>query len=260
MGVYSAKENSNALWCAICEALVFELTNKARRPKAIWNACYAAGSVLGNKTMPCIRTDEAKHRTLELFRCLLLVLQNSSNFKVRINACAALMAPCTRKHYGGIFGSLWFSLLKNLKLITQQKDNQSYTYKLPKTKQYQEKLADKLTAAVFHMAKLCSPKDLKSKQVRAILTGECTYLGQIIQFAQHSLFVKRKVEYYDEECVSQAYANISQLLEQCTPMYLGEDERMEFEKIVASNGNGFLDSQQQITTKISEGTWLTTSV
>merc|ERR1719195_350440 len=131
--------------------------------------------------MPSIRTTDAKAKTIELYCALLHILQHSTNFKVRINSCAALMAAPTRKHYGGIFSSLWISLIRALKIYSKSLNDSSQ-------RQLQKKLCDKIMHAIFHMTTLCTVRDLESKRVQLIFKTEFLFLGKQIHDARHALF------------------------------------------------------------------------
>ncbi|KAG0348556.1 HEAT repeat-containing protein 6 [Podila humilis] len=76
--------------------------------KSRWNACYAVQNVLLNPDFPIGSTfgtsyacdaDEVSW-TDQVYSTLLQAIQQSRNFKVRINACAALTVPKTRANYG----------------------------------------------------------------------------------------------------------------------------------------------------------------
>jgi len=223
-------DDANVLWCSICELLTHEISSSDNKPKSMWNACYAAGNVLGNPCMPCIRTIDAKAKTIELYSALLHILQNSPNFKVRINACAALMAAPTRKHYGGIFGSLWISLIRSLRLYSESIQQSSQ-------RQLQEKLCDKIKAAIFHMTILCTAKDLQSKRVKGIIQTEFRFIAIQIHDARHSFFVGRQIDLYSEKEVEDACERLSEILQELSPMFITEEEIIEFEKIVDIDDN-----------------------
>ncbi|KAF8969068.1 HEAT repeat-containing protein 6 [Entomortierella lignicola] len=76
--------------------------------KGRWNACYAMQSVLLNPQFPIGSTAGTSYAlesdmvswTRDVYNALLQAIQKSKNFKVRINACAALTVPKTRAKYG----------------------------------------------------------------------------------------------------------------------------------------------------------------
>jgi len=196
--------SSERVWVAICDVLGREMSIDQNRPhKAKWNACYATGNVLSNAHMPRIKTPEAKRYTLELYRTLLQVLAESTNFKVRINAVQALTAPPTRKHYGAIFGSLWVTLLNCIKNLQEKNSVKKYV-----EIKYQIVLTKKLSLAVFHMIDLCTPRDLKNVQVAKLLGQHVRVLARMLierhRDARHHA-LKQKHEKYMElwakECI-----------------------------------------------------------
>ncbi|KAF9175295.1 HEAT repeat-containing protein 6 [Mortierella sp. AD010] len=76
--------------------------------KGRWNACYAMQNVLLNPHFPIGSTAGTSYAldsnmvswTRDVYGALLQAIQQSKNFKVRINACAALAVPKTRAKYG----------------------------------------------------------------------------------------------------------------------------------------------------------------
>ncbi|KAF9946602.1 HEAT repeat-containing protein 6 [Mortierella alpina] len=76
--------------------------------KGRWNACYAMQNVLSNPDFPIGSTygtsyamdSDSVSWTNDVYGALLQAIQQSKNFKVRINACAALTVPKTRAKYG----------------------------------------------------------------------------------------------------------------------------------------------------------------
>ncbi|KAF9347375.1 HEAT repeat-containing protein 6 [Mortierella sp. AD094] len=76
--------------------------------KGRWNACYAMQNVLLNPYFPIGSTAGTSYAldsdmvswTRDVYGALLQAIQQSKNFKVRINACAALAVPKTRAKYG----------------------------------------------------------------------------------------------------------------------------------------------------------------
>ncbi|KAI8596818.1 armadillo-type protein [Dissophora ornata] len=76
--------------------------------KGRWNACYAMQNVLLNSHFPIGSTAGTSYAldsdmvswTRDVYGALLQAIQHSKNFKVRINACAALLVPETRAKYG----------------------------------------------------------------------------------------------------------------------------------------------------------------
>ncbi|KAG0299566.1 HEAT repeat-containing protein 6 [Dissophora globulifera] len=76
--------------------------------KGRWNACYAMQNVLLNPDFPIGSTAGTSYAldsdmvswTRDVYDALLQAIRQSRNFKVRINACAALTMPKTRAKYG----------------------------------------------------------------------------------------------------------------------------------------------------------------
>ena len=72
---------------------------------------------------------------------------------------SCLMSAPSKSHYGGIFGSLWFSLIQILRENYEEN-------KVCKNPQLRQKLRDKIAAAIFHITSLCRERDLRNQQVK----------------------------------------------------------------------------------------------
>nr|XP_043638828.1 HEAT repeat-containing protein 6 isoform X2 [Erigeron canadensis] len=70
--------------------------------KVRWNVCHALSNLFLNETLKLQDTDWAP----SVFSILLLLLRDSSNFKIRIQAAAALAAPSTTLDYGKSFSDV----------------------------------------------------------------------------------------------------------------------------------------------------------
>ncbi|KAF9393437.1 HEAT repeat-containing protein 6 [Podila verticillata] len=128
--------------------------------KGRWNACYAIQNVLLNDDFPIGSTygtsyacdsDEVSW-TDQVYSALLQAIQQSRNFKVRINACAALTVPKTRAKYGNQsrFQNMTEVLLKAVDNLDKN-DQGEHDYG---EFQYRDQLELKLLRCLDHLLQL----------------------------------------------------------------------------------------------------------
>ncbi|KAI9234470.1 MAG: armadillo-type protein [Podila humilis] len=128
--------------------------------KGRWNACYAIQNVLLNDDFPIGSTygtsyacdsDEVSW-TDQVYSALLQAIQQSRNFKVRINACAALTVPKTRAKYGNQsrFQNMTEVLLKAVDNLDKN-DRGEHDYG---EFQYRDQLELKLLRCLDHLLQL----------------------------------------------------------------------------------------------------------
>ncbi|KAF9321083.1 HEAT repeat-containing protein 6 [Podila horticola] len=129
--------------------------------KGRWNACYAIQNVLLNSDFPIGSTygtsyacdsDEVSW-TDQVYSALLQAIQQSRNFKVRINACAALTVPKTRAKYGNQsrFRNMIEVLLKAIDNLDNKNDQGEHDYG---EFQYRDQLEMKLLRCLDHLMQL----------------------------------------------------------------------------------------------------------
>jgi len=125
-----------------------------------WNACYAVQNVLLNNDFPIGSTygtsyacdsDEVSW-TDQVYSALLQAIQQSRNFKVRINACAALTVPKMRAKYGNQsrFRNMIEVLLKAVDSLDKN-DQGEHDYG---EFQYRDQLELKLLRCLDHLLQL----------------------------------------------------------------------------------------------------------
>ncbi|KAG0078881.1 HEAT repeat-containing protein 6 [Podila epicladia] len=129
--------------------------------KGRWNACHAIQNVLLNNDFPIGSTygtsyacdsDEVSW-TDHVYSALLQAIQQSRNFKVRINACAALTVPKTRLKYGNQsrFRNMIEVLLKAVDNLDNKNDQGEHDYG---EFQYRDQLELKLLRCLDHLMQL----------------------------------------------------------------------------------------------------------
>ncbi|KAG0035670.1 HEAT repeat-containing protein 6 [Podila clonocystis] len=165
--------------------------------KGRWNACYAIQNVLLNNDFPIGSTygtsyacdsDEVSW-TDQVYSALLQAIQQSRNFKVRINACAALTVPKTRAKYGNQsrFRNMIDVLLKAVNNLDNKNDQSEHDYG---EFQYQDQLELKLLRCLDHLLQLAmSPPSLASTSA----SGTASPLGIEIDPAMKQRIVASRV-------------------------------------------------------------------
>lgn len=117
--------------------------------KVQWNVCHALSNLFLNETLRLQDMDWAP----SVFSILLLLLRDSSNFKIRIQAAAALSVPASILDYGRSFSDVVQGLehiLENLGL-DQISTPSSFKYRVALEKQ--------LTSTMLHVLSLASSSD-----------------------------------------------------------------------------------------------------
>ncbi|GMH13272.1 hypothetical protein Nepgr_015113 [Nepenthes gracilis] len=114
--------------------------------KVQWNVCHALSNLFLNETLGMQHMDWAP----SVYSILLLLLRDSSNYKIRIQAAAALAVPSTVLDYGRSFSDVVQGvehILENLG-SEQNLTPTSFKYKIALEKQ--------LTSTLLHLLGLCS--------------------------------------------------------------------------------------------------------
>lgn len=122
--------------------------------KVQWNVCHALGNLFLNKSITLSETAWAT----SIFSILLLLLRDSKNFKIRIQAALALAVPETRRDYGESFYDVIQALVLALDSL------ESYQVLAPSTFKYMHALNEQLTNTCLHVLGLAAPQDYKSLQ------------------------------------------------------------------------------------------------
>ncbi|KAG0343185.1 HEAT repeat-containing protein 6 [Podila horticola] len=146
--------------------------------KGRWNACYAIQNVLLNSDFPIGSTygtsyacdsDEVSW-TDQVYSALLQAIQQSRNFKVRINACAALTVPKTRAKYGNQsrFRNMIEVLLKAVDNLDNKNDQGEHDYG---EFQYRDQLEMKLLRCLDHLLQLAMSPPPAASSTSAPGTG-----------------------------------------------------------------------------------------
>uniref|UniRef100_A0AAY4BWJ6 HEAT repeat-containing protein 6 n=1 Tax=Denticeps clupeoides TaxID=299321 RepID=A0AAY4BWJ6_9TELE len=135
------EEAMHALTSTVCS----DVTMKVR-----WNACYGLGNAFRN---PSLNLGSASW-SADAFSALTGAVASCRNFKVRINAAAALSVPPLRQNYGDAaqFARVWQALVEALEGSVDSADFLEY--------RYSSSLRTQLCQALLHLLSLCQPEDL----------------------------------------------------------------------------------------------------
>ncbi len=131
-------------------AALSRLLTSSSSVKVKWNVCHAFGMIL--KNLKIYEGDMSKKWQPTVYGQLNRVIENSPNFKVRTNACIALMTPKERSHYDDYFAENWNSLLVALEQSNNLADFNEYKHR--------DVLQDQLCLAINHFLGLARVGDM----------------------------------------------------------------------------------------------------
>jgi len=113
--------------------------------KVQWNVCHALSHLFLNVTVKLADMDWAP----SVFSILLLLLRGSPNYKIRIQAAAALAVPVTILDYGGSFSDV-------IQGVELARENLSSDQIIPSSFRYRTALEKQLTSTMLHLLSLAS--------------------------------------------------------------------------------------------------------
>lgn len=134
--------------------------------KVQWNVCHALRNLFLNDS---IRLQYMTWAPL-VYSILLLLLRDSSNFKIRIHATSALAVPSTREDYGDSFADIVQALGHTLEVLDSDQDIAPSSFKYRKT------LAEQLTSTTVHIFGLAFPEDYEN--FNGFLTKRASFLEE----------------------------------------------------------------------------------
>lgn len=145
--------------------------------KVQWNVCHALSNLFLNETLRLQDMDWAP----SVFSVLLLLLRDSSNFKIRIQAAAALAVPASAFDYGNSFSDV----VQGLEHVLENLGSDQIS--APSNFKYRVALEKQVTATMLHVLGLASSTDhqpLKDFLVKKApfleewFKGLCSSLGE----------------------------------------------------------------------------------
>lgn len=168
--------DSHPLWCKICTVLRDSLgPNKS--VKARWNACYAIGNLFRNPNVPSIlKTAEGAKSVSEVLHALgqTMADHSSANFKVRINAAAALAAAPSRLHYGASFSYVLGIVADSLRRFQHEQVDNFKEFK------YRDTLRSQLLMSLLHLLRLWRRQALpRDPALREIMVSKISFFAEV---------------------------------------------------------------------------------
>ncbi|CAL5376044.1 unnamed protein product [Camellia sinensis] len=133
--------------------------------KVQWNVCHALSNLFLNETLKLGNMDWAP----SVFSILLLLLRDSPNYKIRIQAAAALAVPATILDYGGSFSDV-------IQGVEHTVENLSSDQITPSSFKYRIALEKQLTSTMLHVLALASSAD--HPPVKEFLVKKASFLEE----------------------------------------------------------------------------------
>ncbi|XAR71521.1 hypothetical protein NMG60_11028837 [Bertholletia excelsa] len=132
--------------------------------KVQWNVCHALCNLFLNETLKLGDMDWAP----SVFSILLLLLRDSPNYKIRIQAAAALAVPATLFDYGGSFSDV-------IQGVVHAVENLSSDQIPPSSFKYRIALEKQLTSTMLHVLALASNAN---QSVKDFLVKKASFLEE----------------------------------------------------------------------------------
>ncbi|KAF7828083.1 HEAT repeat-containing protein 6 isoform X1 [Senna tora] len=156
--------------------------------KVQWNACHALGNLFLNETLRLQDMDWAPF----VFGTLLQLLRDSSNFKIRIQAAAALAVPVTVHDYGLSFSDI----VQGVEHVTENLSVDSNS--APSSFKYRVALQKQLTLTMLHVLSLTSSAD--HDPLKAFLVKEWKNYFFLDFFFFTDSILKNSLSAFEETC------------------------------------------------------------
>lgn len=157
--------------------------------KVKWNGCYACSNLFHNPFIQISLTDKSYYskELVDLFNTLITTLKESENFKIRINAAAALSVLPQRQFYvSSLFLEIFLTLIRSLNM--SKENNPNFTeYK------YKETLDKQLAQSLVHFILLGIPDDFVALKKSLSSASEKQLLLNSLRLCQESLLKSPKI-------------------------------------------------------------------
>lgn len=134
--------------------------------KVQWNVCHALSNLFLNETFKLRDMDWAP----SVYNILLSLLCDSSNFKIKIQAAAALAVPASVLDYGSSFADVLQSVEEMLENLNSQQISS------PSSFRYRIALQKQLTSTMLHLLGLVSAAD--RQLVHEILVSKSSFFEE----------------------------------------------------------------------------------
>ncbi|XP_028392050.1 HEAT repeat-containing protein 6-like isoform X2 [Dendronephthya gigantea] len=196
---YLSKENVEKQVFLAAVEKKFEVLSKCilnGQMKTRWNACYAAGNVYSNLSLPNGQTSAS----IQMQDALLFVVNSCKNFKVRINAVNALAVPSLRGCYGDEiqFAKVWRCLVETLSITKDISDFSEFKYR--------DNLREQICKTICHLVSLTEVGDLQHI-LPAIQLYQDDLTEQLTNFYQKQLKQNEVSNVLDDETTEQKSTN-----------------------------------------------------
>ncbi|KAL3743793.1 hypothetical protein ACJRO7_018975 [Eucalyptus globulus] len=177
--------------------------------KVQWNVCHALSNLFRNETLQLRDEDWAP----SVFSILLLLLRDSSNFKIRIQAAAALAVPASKRYYGRSFSDV----VQGLEHVLENLGSDQVAN--PSSFKYRVALEKQLTSSMLHVISLVWSTD--HQPLKDFLVKKASFLEEWLKALCSSLKETRShcevedisVENQKKEIISKALRSLVEVYE-----------------------------------------------
>ncbi|KAK9275882.1 hypothetical protein L1049_023156 [Liquidambar formosana] len=194
--------------------------------KVQWNVCHALSNLFLNETLRLQDMDWAP----SVFSILLLLLRDSSNFKIRIQAASALAVPASIFDYGRSFSDVVQGLVH---IIENLGSDQMST---PSSFKYRVALENQLTSTMLHVLSLALSTD--HQPMKDFLVKKASFLEEWFKVLCSSLEEASTQPVADTNSIGkQKREMISKAIGSLIKVYQGRNHHtvaQRFEKLVDS--------------------------
>ncbi|CAH8317896.1 unnamed protein product [Eruca vesicaria subsp. sativa] len=179
--------------------------------KVQWNVCHALSNLFSNETVKLQDMDWAP----SVFSILLLLLRDASNFKIRIQAAAALAVPVTPLAYGRSFPDVVKGVWHTLQNLNSDRETTPANFK------YKKSLENQLTSTMLHLLSLVSSSHCealtdflvkKASFLEEWLRGLCVTLKEEDNASGSSSSTSTSGEKQKKELISRAIRSLASSL------------------------------------------------
>ncbi|GLT64682.1 hypothetical protein SLA2020_371600 [Shorea laevis] len=177
--------------------------------KVQWNVCHALSNLFLNDTIQLQNVDWAP----SVFSILLLLLRDSSNFKIRIQAAAALAVPASALDYGKNFSDVVQGLEHVMENLGSDQISEPSSFK------YRIALEKQLTSTLLHVLSLASATN--HQPLKDFLVKKASFLEEWFKKLCSSLeeagaeldFERQSIGNQKKEMISKALRSLIEVYE-----------------------------------------------
>ncbi|KAK7308357.1 hypothetical protein VNO77_41959 [Canavalia gladiata] len=173
--------------------------------KVQWNVCHALGNLFLNETLRLQDMDWSP----VVFGILLQLLRESSNFKIRIQAAAALAVPVTVQDYGRSFSEI----VKSVEHVMENIDEDQISG--PSNFKYRVSLQKQLTLTMLHILRFTSSTN--DQQLKDFLVKKASILEEWFKGLYSS--VEGMLDVQDKSIEDRKKAMISSAIQSLIEVY-----------------------------------------